>query len=70
MDDKQLKELVQKYLKLDKEYKEYRNQFFVLLMDREGKTPKTLTREELSKFQLMHNKVEEVHQEWIKAMRT
>lgn len=69
MDNQYLKELTQKYVDVDKEYREYRNQFFALFMKKKGKTPKMLTREELSKLQAMRDNVEEIHQEWLKLIR-
>ena len=65
------RELTKKYVKHDRELREYRDQFFTHLRD--GKITKratrVLTREELNKLDDMEKKLGVIHDEWVELIR-
>lgn len=71
MDLEYLKELTRKYVQLDKEYKEYRDQFFTTIWSGKvtKKATKILNREELKKLEAMRSEVNKVHEEWLRVAR-
>lgn len=69
MPQEYLRKLTQEYIQLDKNYREYLHQFFVLLMKRRGLKAKVLNCNELKKIKKMHEEVEKIYQKWLSAVR-
>ena len=71
MNENYFKDLTQKYIQADKEYREYRDQFFTFIIgDRVTKeAKKALGRNELDKIKELRDKVNKLHEEWMNTAR-
>jgi len=72
MNREKFKKITEKYTRLDKDYREYLDQFFFMAWngDMVKTPPKILNRKELDKLQIMRAELEKVHQEWLAIARS
>jgi len=71
MDRNELKKLTEEYVSFDKEYREYRDQFFGVYWEGEyvRHPKKVFNRESIDKIQEMKKKLDDLHEKWLGAMR-
>jgi len=68
-----LKKLTEKYVQMDREYKEYVGKFFSAYFpsNEKPKDPqKVLTKEELNKIQKMREGLNKLREEWLREIRS
>jgi len=65
-----LRETLEKYLILDRQYRDYINQFFNIAWDGQKIKipPKVFNREEIAKIKKMKHELDDAHSEWFKAL--